>query len=55
MKKLALAIVVVGALCSFTAPAGESFLRVTANSSGQPQSGCYVWNGTKWVWTDPCP
>lgn len=37
---------------------GEVVLRVVANTTtegAQPQSGCYVWNGVRWVWTDPCP
>ena len=27
----------------------------TTNEETQPQSGCYVWNGVKWIWVDPCP
>ncbi len=37
---------------------GEVVLRVAANTAkgeAQLQSGCYAWNGIKWVWMDPCP
>ncbi len=27
----------------------------TKNGETQPQGGCYVWNGVRWVWMDPCP
>ncbi len=39
-------------------PDGEVVLRVetnTATDDAQPQSGCYVLIGGKWVWVDPCP
>ena len=39
-------------------PANEVVLRVKTDATtagAQPQSGCYVWNGSGWVWKDPCP
>jgi len=36
----------------------DAVLKVAGNATNeetQPQSGCYVWNGVKWVWADPCP
>ena len=36
----------------------ELILQVRTNPAGkgvQLQSGCYVWNGVRYVWTDPCP
>lgn len=37
----------------------ETVLRVAINTMGietGPQyQGCYVWNGTQWIWVDPCP
>ncbi|MDG4553801.1 MAG: hypothetical protein P9E24_06085 [Candidatus Competibacter sp.] len=39
-------------------PDGEVVLRVEANTTTegpQPQSGCYVLIGGKWIWVDPCP
>ncbi|MCP5126103.1 MAG: hypothetical protein H6973_10905 [Gammaproteobacteria bacterium] len=34
--------------------AGEAFLKVAA-AENQPQAGCWVFYGGKWVWIDPCP
>lgn len=39
-------------------PEVNTTLKVKANATTeepQPQSGCYVWNGVKWIWVDPCP
>lgn len=36
----------------------ELILRVktdSANGRAQLRSGCYVWNGLRYVWTNPCP
>lgn len=36
----------------------DTVLKVAGNATNeetQPQSGCYVWNGVKWIWVDPCP
>lgn len=36
----------------------ELILQVKTAATGggaQLQSGCYVWNGVKYVWTNPCP
>jgi hypothetical protein len=36
----------------------ELILRVETNPASRgarPQSGCYVWNGVRYVWTNPCP
>ena len=36
----------------------ELILQVRANVAGGEallKTGCYVWNGVRYVWTDPCP
>ena len=36
----------------------ELILRVKTDSASeraQRLSGCYVWNGLRYVWTNPCP
>lgn len=38
-------------------PTGESFLRVSPNTSdeGQPQGGCWIRINGLIIWADPCP